>query len=200
MAARSLEGLNSQEIAEALEMQAAGFTWDTTQSGRARWTHERLEMTVLREDWMRDADWQKHRRKKLAESRKLRRFEDLPPGARFRMLQHVDSTRAVFIKMTDQSIVQWVNENRWSIVKLTEIQTINMKIVELFEPLADMLTCEQEKLAELPEVWAALADWHAWQSSSAEAADCSSSSKWHDEREAVCKKMAAALLEKRENG
>lgn len=151
---------------------------------------------------MRDADWDRRRAEKIVEAAKLRRFDALPLGARFRWRTLNDTRRhLVYVKLTDNDVILWTgllgnNETR----PIDDLPAIDREVVELFEPFDNLLSGELEKLPEFPEVWTALADWHANQSATADAMDCRESSKWHDAREKACQQKSKELLKKLEDG
>lgn len=201
---RNQHGLNESEKAETDQMEAAGFTWDPAR-GMPRWTHRPLQLTALREHWMRDADWDKRRAEKIVEAAKLRRFDWLALGTRFRWQRHVDSRRRVYVKLDVDMVVQWEGSKQPTIGiqhvhSIMDLAAADREVVELFEPLDALTFGELEKLPKLPGVWTALADWHASQSAEAESQDYIEPMKWHDERQAMCKKIAADIQHQWENG
>lgn len=200
---RNQHGLNEREKSETEKMEAAGFVWDP--NGYPRWSCSKLELTALRQPWMKDSDWDKHLAQMIAEAGKLRRFDELPFGTRFRLQRHIDTRRLVYVKLDVDTVIPWkgpaiVTSLPQGVLSLRDVRPENWRIVELFEPFADLPPAELENLPTFPQVWTALADWHAWQSACAEAADYIESSKWHDEREEKCKQKAAELTRIRENG
>lgn len=193
---RSQHGLNEREKAETTEMESAGFVWDP--AGHPRWTHPILEVTALREHWMRDHDWDKRRAKKIAEAASLRLFADLRLGARFRLQNHIDTRRQVYVKLGSSSVARWEDVKDQQV--FTDFRQSDFRVVELFEPFEQLTTAELEVLPKLPGVWIALADWHASKSAEAESQDYIEPMKWHDKREAQCKATAAAIEARWING
>lgn len=53
---------------EKKQMEAAGFEYDPTWSGRLRWTHTTTGTTALRQPYMDEAQWEAHRLKKIEQS------------------------------------------------------------------------------------------------------------------------------------
>jgi len=63
----------AEKPAMEAEMNAAGFTWDPSHQGYARWTHMTAGVTALRQPYMSDQQWDEHQQKKIAEAQeKLR--------------------------------------------------------------------------------------------------------------------------------
>lgn len=201
MQRRNQQGLTKRELAETEQMEAAGFEWNPSTGGMGRWDHWPLQLTAIREHWMRDADWDKRRAEKIVEASRLRRYDDLPLGSRFRLQRHIDTRRRVYVKLGGPAIVEWRDSKTHPIAEnITTLSAVDRTVVELFEPFDNLPPGELEKLPEFPEVWTALADWHSCQSAMAEAADYIESSKWHDAREKACKERSKELLQKLENG
>lgn len=185
-------------------MEAAGFEWNPGTNGAPRWDNWPLLVTALRETWMCDLDWETRRKQKVAEAARSRRFEELPLGTRFRWRKHVDSRRRIFVKLDIDMVVEWEGTKRHTsgiqnVHPIMDLAPVDREVVEPFEPFADLVPGELESLPEFPEVWTALADWHANQSAMAEAMDYLEPAKWHDEREKACKQKAAELTQRREN-
>jgi len=191
--------------AERQQMEKAGFNYDETGNGRVRWTHERLGLTALREDWMRERDWDRRRAEKIAEAACLRRFRDLPLGARFRFQRDADSKRLVYVKLpgipgfAEFQIVQWTDlagmTNEPKGLSAEDIA----RVVEPLEPFDHLRPSEVEQLPGLPGVWEALADWHDNQAATAEAMDFIQSSKWHDERAKLYRTRSSQILKRWED-
>lgn len=51
-------------------MEMAGFIWDPSHQGYARWTHRKTGVTALRQPYMTDAQWEEHKIKKIEEAHK----------------------------------------------------------------------------------------------------------------------------------
>jgi len=193
---RNQDGLTDREKAETNEMESAGFVWDPT--GDPRWTHPVLEVTVLRHRWMRDHDWDKHRAKKIAEARGLIPFRELAIGARFRFRKEVDPNRRVYVKlpgipgMAEFQVIEWTGYAVQHVPQGLSNEDVR-QIVERFEPFAELTPAEFERLPTFPQVWTALAEWHSSQSAEAESQDWVEPMRWHDEREAMCRTIAADI-------
>lgn len=53
---------------ETARMQQAGFIWDPSHQGYARWTHTPTGVTALRQPYMTDQQWNEHKGKKCVEA------------------------------------------------------------------------------------------------------------------------------------
>lgn len=49
-------------------MSAAGFEWDPSATGYARWTHKQHGITCLRSPWMLQCNWEDHMATKINEA------------------------------------------------------------------------------------------------------------------------------------
>lgn len=205
MPERNTDGLTEAEKAETAQMEAAGFEWDPAR-GYARWTHMKVGVTALRELWMtRDVDWDKHRARKILEASRLRRFDDVALGTRFR---YPHDRQRIWVKIGnggtsgENLVALWAGPDVVSPPRyLSEVVDRYRTVVELFEPFDGLVTpSELEELPKLAGVWSALADWHDYQAAGAEAADSPDSSKWHDEHSAKHHATAAAIQKRWEDG
>lgn len=55
-------------IHEVMPMRTHGFEWDPTCNGRERWTHKETRVTALRQPFMGEEQWLKHRNEKIREA------------------------------------------------------------------------------------------------------------------------------------
>lgn len=63
---------NTERTSIGIEaMSAAGFEWDPSATGYARWTHKVLGITCLRSPWMLQSDWEKHMASKIDEANQM---------------------------------------------------------------------------------------------------------------------------------
>jgi hypothetical protein len=205
---RDIAGLTEAEKAETAQMEAAGFKWDPSPNGYARWTHAKVDTVALYEPWMRAVDWERRRAQKIAEAGKLRRYDEIAFGTRFRFLR---DRRTIWVKIGNRGthgsplIVQWqgvdtVTQPNYRLADANADRYDSM-IVELYEPFEGLMRpSEVEELPKLVGVWEALADWHDYQSAGAEAADAIESSKWHDEHSKAHRATAVQIKKKWEDG
>lgn len=58
----------SQSEDHDIDMNKAGFEWDPSHQGYARWTHAKTGVTALRQPYMSDQQWEAHKRQKAQEA------------------------------------------------------------------------------------------------------------------------------------
>jgi hypothetical protein len=60
--------MDKRPTSETIDMEAAGFIWDPSHQGYARWTHTKSGVTALRQPLMSDQQWEEHKLQKIAEA------------------------------------------------------------------------------------------------------------------------------------
>ncbi|MDR5726276.1 MAG: hypothetical protein RB191_02285 [Terriglobia bacterium] len=89
------------------QMRAAGFEWDPSHQGYARWTHMGTGVTALRQPYMDEKEWAAHQRAKIEEAAAQERpVGKLTPTQEITLRAIGDGTLLGAPKRTTESLIR----------------------------------------------------------------------------------------------